>query len=1583
MISSDDWQRIADRAARESRRYRALTDDRALFTMVAAQSDVPAEGMMTGLRTLRGVRDLTADDPGFAERMLQGADRLDEVAKSANARAQLGTRHLGEQMTIPEGAEFVERVRVGNLYQVRVTSEGKTLATATFDNAAEAIRESQRIERELYRGAAVPSTYIPTNTKAAAAQFGINPSEPDDWDRLIETANGRAGDFLNATTKDRDLRRKAQFDEAVETARRLRGHSPEDEAKYAEGMLPKGFGLGGENRFERTDRYAARRTIAQTLQDETADEWYHAISIDPEDQERIREIGNAYNERVLGMAGVTNVELKNLNTQQRNRLIEELAKGEILTTPKGNTSRIDGLSPERRQALIDQLSPDMRRIAQGANADPATALAYEWMAVADEAQKRKEVAQLLKAGLVEPGDVEVLVADNGSRQALLDAMEQIEAEKATARAAAETRAVQAAPQLRTAAEPELLDVTNGPTMFSQSAEDLPLFSGTAPAGEVEQFTPKQIPDVRQSAMPGTGVEEQGTLPAWVRQELDNYNLIADRLGVSDQIEELSAQRLTAKQVAQALNLPQETTDALDVQSMVRAVRSRRGIPSMDQKTEFEAWLAARKGSGLTDSVTAAAKAAADQTPLDMEVVEAMKRLHAAGMSEDEVLDLAEAAHHSAEAKQKILDLAASEGGMFVEEVIQASKLAGQAVEPPTLAEMADVVVQDQKRLLAQLRDGLVNDWDNLQELAGENVLPWVRNRTRKWATSDLTQQWNKTRTIAVESARQMADGALLDYGRKRRADTWLGLVTPYSFWATRSARNWAIRLSQQPGTLASFIRYKQAMNRFQEQRGYRERFEGSIPIPADNVLPDWMGDELFVNPEGLFYPFASMAPNEWERPQDARNGIDYLYRTLNKYGFRPYGFIEAGLKAANVVGDSRLPGENQFWRPIIRTPQGQMAQAARVLARPDEMGPVKGLFGYSYEDFDSYRIDRELASMGADDPSIVVDGFAAQTILERVAAGEITPKEAIEGGANLDRLAQVYHWTDADLHRGQELLRIAWLRSQKEKAIPALTSGLMWTGARVYPRGERQQVQMQREAAAAGYDPLTRTGSREDYLAYMEQHPEAYMRTVANQLVPGRELPTEETWTPLERRGTLLYHDEREQGLTQLNEKQLQALAINGLWDRDSVRTERETYTDEMTQARERLHVGEYAWPEAETVFRPEYGSTPAEATQQAKDVVLGRISESVPRYSDYGSSEKYEEARRAFYQALSAGNFDLAGVTLPDELPQQALDYGQGLTEDDLIAFWQENDTLAEGLVEAFGKWYGDQWDAYRESAGRSLTQDQLSRMSDTARSAYYDRRDRAWQKMVEANGLTPAGLAKELKAIYGDRWSDQEIQEAVKQMNLPTLLDAWLSQKSPEEQAQYHQEQELSDAKEAFWEAYWQLPEDADWRSTKGQPLVALVVDKDTRELATAAQYAAAAAVLKRYIEENGAKKEGADEEGDGKTAAGGKKGQASSGRYTSSRRTYYGGGGGGWSRGGGSSSSGMDSWDKARRKMSGALSRQLADLFLRGKALGSGALREIQALMDAMGWSGTLEEFLAMLQELFKGRAAPTAAPSGRYR
>jgi hypothetical protein len=65
-----------------------------------------------------------------------------------------------------------------------------------------------------------------------------------------------------------------------------------------------------------------------------------------------------------------------------------------------------------------------------------------------------------------------------------------------------------------------------------------------------------------------------------------------------------------------------------------------------------------------------------------------------------------------------------------------------------------------------------------------------------------------------------------------------------------------------------------------------------------------------------------------------------------------------------------------------------------------------------------------------------------------------------------------------------------------------------------------------------------------------------------------------------------------------------------------------------------------------------------------------------------------------------------------------------------------------------------------------------------------------------------------------------------------------------------------------------------------------------------------------------------------------------------------------------------------------MSGSLRRLLSAYYLRGQALEPGALAELQRVMAALGFGGSVEEFLGKLRDAFQTRTGNPAAPRRKW-
>lgn len=130
---------------------------------------------------------------------------------------------------------------------------------------------------------------------------------------------------------------------------------------------------------------------------------------------------------------------------------------------------------------------------------------------------------------------------------------------------------------------------------------------------------------------------------------------------------------------------------------------------------------------------------------------------------------------------------------------------------------------------------------------------------------------------AVKDARYAAmrmgefgrDSALLNYNRRFNYNTLLGTLAPFEFWSTQSAWKWAMHSIDRPGMAAAYLRLRKFLETaYRPEEGLPTRLRGNIRIPLP-FMPEWMGNEVFVDPLRIGLPFDNwMAPVEQKMQDD-------------------------------------------------------------------------------------------------------------------------------------------------------------------------------------------------------------------------------------------------------------------------------------------------------------------------------------------------------------------------------------------------------------------------------------------------------------------------------------------------------------------------------------------------------------------------------------------------------------------------------------------------------------------------------------------------------------------------------------------
>jgi hypothetical protein len=161
--------------------------------------------------------------------------------------------------------------------------------------------------------------------------------------------------------------------------------------------------------------------------------------------------------------------------------------------------------------------------------------------------------------------------------------------------------VAAAPDLQDARINALLRVTRTKDEDQELEVLNALVSQRPPAVAATATPPPPAPSPASTATPAPAASN------WLTEQIDRDAATADRLGWTQKIGDMAAQRMTARQIRDALPYRENGIDQMDAMSIVLSARNKLKIPSQEERVEFEEWIKARQQ-------TASAPAASMGTP---------------------------------------------------------------------------------------------------------------------------------------------------------------------------------------------------------------------------------------------------------------------------------------------------------------------------------------------------------------------------------------------------------------------------------------------------------------------------------------------------------------------------------------------------------------------------------------------------------------------------------------------------------------------------------------------------------------------------------------------------------------------------------------------------------------------------------------------------------------------------------------------------------------------------------------------------------------------------------------------------------
>jgi hypothetical protein len=381
-----------------------------------------------------------------------------------------------------------------------------------------------------------------------------------------------------------------------------------------------------------------------------------------------------------------------------------------------------------------------------------------------------------------------------------------------------------------------------------------------------------------------------------------------------------------------------------------------------------------------------------------------------------------------------------------------------------------------------------------------------------------------SKLITTRFAEMQRDLAMLNYNNRTPFGEWVDTVFPYRFWGTETMKNWFLNAPDRIGWFAHYARIQQMMNKY--QRDWPERLRGKIKLPAP-FLPDWMGDNVYVDPIRQIFQFSNFLSPFETMARDKRNQLFEAERILQEWakdgtytqdeiqqalsGQGP--IYEKALAEAKLRRTEQITGPAEFMNMMfgigfylttpyyLATGQGEkisetpMLKSTRAFETAlkgspfEALGNMIGLLGKPEEwlrskaglpefgEYGDYYINRQLANMVADGTEI--DG--------KPVSPEMANKAMIEKQGPLYELARERVKQELMLRvPGMSALYAGTHGASLEEMLLAVPESLF--GAQLLPEGELRYRGLKEKwnAAWKAYD----NGDKKAVQRFFDDHPE-------------------------------------------------------------------------------------------------------------------------------------------------------------------------------------------------------------------------------------------------------------------------------------------------------------------------------------------------------------------------------------------------------------------------------------------------------------------------------------------------------------
>lgn len=274
---------------------------------------------------------------------------------------------------------------------------------------------------------------------------------------------------------------------------------------------------------------------------------------------------------------------------------------------------------------------------------------------------------------------------------------------------------------------------------------------------------------------------------------------------------------------------------------------------------------------------------------------------------------------------------------------------------------ASRAIQQQKRGLLAFREDLklrMNDvWGGVRPI--NPLSPELKTELAKWAK---TTRGNVTvaRGISGRVATAARNFALHDYANKRNLDLALSYVYPYSFWYSRTYKNWIPRIVTSPGVVAAYAKYKETLAEI--HAGAPEWWKYNIN--TNELLGIDMENPLYFNLEQTLNPLNGLTGVDFNDPDKRVDTITKLMDDMGKFGpsiWTPWSVLVAYSLYNRGEKDAASRWAGQLFtqsRPIR-----SIGSALGIDALANYQDPFTVLFADGLDPYERPRVARALGAL--------------------------------------------------------------------------------------------------------------------------------------------------------------------------------------------------------------------------------------------------------------------------------------------------------------------------------------------------------------------------------------------------------------------------------------------------------------------------------------------------------------------------------------------------------------------------------------------------------------------------------------------